>query len=939
MVDCDLLPATMSKHKLTTEQDPLIDSPEPAQKAGRGDDEHLDSDLHHLYETIDTSHKSRRILADQNVVDVKTLVGKAKELEQAGLPQINKGTQMQLHKFCLWYQDFYTKHDPASDWKSDFEEDSLTQFENDRLQEARATAKATSNGLLEEDLEHVCDEIDVTERTRQQLAKLGIVGVKDLLARKADLELFSLDGIKKTAQKNLLKFCLWHENFCRVRGSAALWEDDFTDDTFARFEQEPSVEKDYRTFLARIHEGRGDGGIAVVPDATVEYAATITTRYMSNHLIQQCRGKFDPQEVAATCFKAIMHPTGEKDETIYLVSGKTQSGKSTIKAVCAAVHRQVSCFLIVITKGIAERDDLKIKLNKFLGGCRETMEAGLLVIADTGGQIGKAIKAIRELRNEKPHTRFGVIVDEADAMYRTVGGTQVMEQRFTELMDLGPSFRMEISATPFSALQALDEQGKQVKTMEVMTTKDYSGINQMQHLKDTKNQNVFLEGVGPNKGVDYGKEASEYERNALQNERSEKRERREKGEATPSEVLFSEDCKLNPMCRSCQNSCGCELHSDIRSGRWKVGGNGGIIPYTNKSMMVMFDQTMASNKEGELLLVATNPRVYADNNVVVQATCIQNHYRAQGKEMAALVATGRGMEVRLPGWAKGRFIRRKLKTASDVIEQVDKVVGLGIPMVIFGYSRLCRCVSFRSGSRVPNRMILCRGPGYSLEDYIQALGRATFNGLSVLQENGHDAVTILTNQDDFRAAKKYYIFVEAMNSLLSENPGINLNDAFRGAEQKFPDEANFFRHTNRKIGRRKDLKIKYPGQDAFEEPSSSADVDNKKKIYWDNKVVQRVLKLFYERAEENEKVSCTIEELMVDYNDCYPREDGDEDEMTKSALNKIMAGLAKDVLFGKEKREDDGSMEWSAKSLPVLEMLINHDIEDELDDTDDLTFF
>ena len=70
------------------------------------------------------------------------------------------------------------------------------------------------------------------------------------------------------------------------------------------------------------------------------------------------------------------------------------------------------------------------------------MDAGLLVIADNGSQIGKAIKAILELRSELPESRFGIIVDESDAMYRTVDGTQVTEKRFTELMDLNPSFRM-----------------------------------------------------------------------------------------------------------------------------------------------------------------------------------------------------------------------------------------------------------------------------------------------------------------------------------------------------------------------------------------------------------------------------------------------------------------------------------------------------------------
>lgn len=272
----------------------------------------------------------------------------------------------QLHTFCLWYHDFYEKNEANADWKSHFAEESLSNFENDRFRSALATSN-TTDGLLEKDLEDVCEEIDVTIRTRLQLAKLGIVSVGALLAKKVDLELFALDDIKKTVQKSLLKFCLWHEYYYRIHDADAALEEGFNDDEFATFEQEPSVERDYRKATERLHGH--DGGVTNVSETIVQYTASITTRYMSKQLTQQCRGKFYPHdEVAATCFKALFHPSGKPGDIVYLVSGKTQSGKSTVKAVCAALHRQMSCLLIIITKGCAERDDLKIKLNRLLGG-------------------------------------------------------------------------------------------------------------------------------------------------------------------------------------------------------------------------------------------------------------------------------------------------------------------------------------------------------------------------------------------------------------------------------------------------------------------------------------------------------------------------------------------------------------------------------------------
>lgn len=164
-------------------------------------------DLEHLYDQVDTSQKSRRLLAELNITDVESLVVKAAELKRADLPEVNKGTQKQLHTFCLWYNDFYMKNEAGTDWKLHFVEESLSNFEIERHKSAQESSN-TNGELLEKDLEYVCEEIEVSNRTQRQLAKLGITNVEALLAKKVELELFSLEDIKKTVQKNFLKFCL-----------------------------------------------------------------------------------------------------------------------------------------------------------------------------------------------------------------------------------------------------------------------------------------------------------------------------------------------------------------------------------------------------------------------------------------------------------------------------------------------------------------------------------------------------------------------------------------------------------------------------------------------------------------------------------------------------------------------------------------------------------
>ena len=66
--------------------------------------------------------------------------------------------------------------------------------------------------------------------------------------------------------------------------------------------------------------------------------------------------------------------------------------------------------------------------------------SSLLVIADTKAQvINKACKAIKKFREQIPGGKFMLIVDEADAMIRTVDRHQIFEQALEQLYELGPA--------------------------------------------------------------------------------------------------------------------------------------------------------------------------------------------------------------------------------------------------------------------------------------------------------------------------------------------------------------------------------------------------------------------------------------------------------------------------------------------------------------------
>ena len=750
-----------------------------------------DEELDHLYETLDLSDRSKRKLERNGVDCIDALIKMKAELRKSELP-VNSSTQARLYEFCCWYEYFMYKHGASVNWVPQFTENTLS------------ASGESSRGILDADLELVCEELEIPKKVRLELAALSITSVEDILGRETQLELFSLAGVKKTLQKVLLSFCLWFKSNQKSHGTDALWKDHFSNEAVANLVIQDKVEEAYRTTLGKLQEGRHDGGINTVSEDIINFSSNLTTRFMNSSLKEEVKGKFDPYYVSSKTTRALMHPTGEVStdtafevfspftlfsypvflfachqpcETIHLVSGKTQAGKSSVKAVVAAVHQQLQCLLIIITKGTGERDELKRKINRLLGACGD-----VLFLHSNGRDIGKGVEAVKKKRLEQPNVRWGIIVDECDDMYRTEHGTQITEQKYKSLMMLKPSFRMEVSATIYSAVLALTDQGKNVDIMQIHTTDDYSGVEDMAVFKNAQGNPAYMNiaDIRHDQGCCL---SSAPARRAMQL-------RHDQEGATDIDprdnVIFKDGLGLNPTCFECRGRTGCRRHTDVASTNWVPKPATRHIPCTDNNMMRLLEQQLTNrSKRGVLVLVATNNRVYAVNNVIDQATAIQDTFRDKGADFVAVVFTGRGTEIRLPGKARGRFLLKKLLTPSQTIEKIDDLYGLDTPIVVFGYSRLCRSSSFRSTLRVPTAIMLNRSKNYSLEDYIQGIGRATFNGKSILKENGHDCVIVYTNDQDFTSTMKYYNFLKEIKELM-QNSNTSYTDALRRIEKKFP---------------------------------------------------------------------------------------------------------------------------------------------------------
>jgi hypothetical protein len=202
---------------------------------------------------------------------------------------------------------------------------------------------------------------------------------------------------------------------------------------------------------------------------------------------------------------------------------------------------------------------------------------------------------------------------------------------------------------------------------------------------------------------------------------------------------------------------------------------------SDDKVMGLYDHALSATKKGAkgvLVLDCTDSRVYAEGNVFQKAARVQDFYYSQGQDIFVIVNVGRGAFYRPPGQKSGKRCSNVRKVA-EVISAVDSEYGIEIPVFIFGYSRMKRCVSYRSSLRVPTRVVIYMGQGYSIENLVQSLGRATFNGNDLLASNDHSSVTCLMESQDFAVVKKHIAYVQEIQRRLDQ--GETLDEAMRGS--------------------------------------------------------------------------------------------------------------------------------------------------------------
>ena len=123
---------------------------------------------------------------------------------------------------------------------------------------------------------------------------------------------------------------------------------------------------------------------------------------------------------------------------------------------------------------------------------------GTLIVADTKSQVSrKACVAIEKYRKTKPGGKFILVIDEADAMFRTEGRSQHFEQALVRLEHMNPSMTVYISATPVSFMLGLlnrecGSRGANIDLIRLEPGDDYVGVEHGKPLQ-IGGKKVFLE--------------------------------------------------------------------------------------------------------------------------------------------------------------------------------------------------------------------------------------------------------------------------------------------------------------------------------------------------------------------------------------------------------------------------------------------------------------
>lgn len=462
-------------------------------------------------------------------------------------------------------------------------------------------------------------------------------------------------------------------------------------------------------------------------------------------------------------------------EHILYAGGATQSGKSAFKSVLILIAQRFGLAVVVVTKGVGESKDLTEKLLRQLtlqlnghGVCKYMRSVsqfpgqkwassledcinnhGVIVTAHTASQVNKVTNAIRDVQ------------EAAEA----AGGLNV--PGFIVAFDESDDFqRREIDAPEKIQLEKAHERlrdhGPALQLNVSATLLSLFGTAQETGNTIYPNQ-VFQTELGANYHGLLSAKAMVM---------SGKKVFLEHGELGPANTYINS--KVLHLCRA-----------------WRDYGH------------------------GALGLLVCNPRVTAYGNILTMGS--ELHTKHGFGNTCIVAVSGSKMQVLGPNaaaWSESHFgDKKRFAKISDVLNELDRsgsdhFVGLGVPIMVIGYSKMERCVSYRSHTRVPTHMLMSLGKALSIDRLVQAFGRATF-----LHPPAHfKGTVVLANGSDWDAARAYIRFQSKLMTLVTRE---NCTVQSILQSHTFEDQEDFRKFNDRTVGHKRAMRdghLKFKGK-------------------------------------------------------------------------------------------------------------------------------
>lgn len=325
-----------------------------------------------------------------------------------------------------------------------------------------------------------------------------------------------------------------------------------------------------------------------------------------------------------------------------------------------------------------------------------------------------------------------------------------------------------------------------------------------------------------------------------------------------------------------------------------VGGS--RIPYTCEKVMRLYLDAAQPGKKNVLLLDITSPRVHVDGNVKVKAKLVQRYLKQkQDVDITVVIRVAGGIFQRLPGGEQE--LCDKGLTICEVLDSIRE--NFQGPIFVFGFALMKRGISYRSTTDVPNYIVLNMGGGHTIENYVQSVGRATFVGKNLLEENGHSHVTALMPTADWNMVKAWQKYILEFDRRVSL--GERVLDAMSGAKEALPEYADYLQFTTRRTGVRSKHK---PGAfDLVHRPRFHASTQLAKsdedRVEWyaenANQDCHRVLKVCKDLWEKT-SLEFYIDDIVEAFNDTYRKRE-DVKSMSKTRALTHIKQILKDRLL------------------------------------------